>query len=343
MPLDRRLCSQPLMVTVFADVLRDVFDVDVHAACLSRSGLDVATGATLVVASIVSPMRSRGATRAAEHVARVAGAARPPRTSARRRSRSSERRERAAQSIVPSNGTRCSSVAAAVVVHVRRHEVPGQRLDRLDEVAHQVRVAEVEADADVEAARGRSSSSCTSGAGARQLVRDDFDGEPHAERRRRSRRAPRCSARAARLVVGRRAGCWLARTPRCSDETPAPECAGDVAARARVSATRRAPSRLVGARDRAQGPTQRAACVPRRRSARACMQARAPRRPATAADRDRRRVVVVEMRARREHLDGVEAVRGDLDEVVAAQPLAVEEVRRDPELTFRHGRRRHVI
>ena len=55
---------------------------------------------------------------------------------------------------------------AAVVVHVRRPEMAGERLDRLAEVAHQVRVAVVEADADVDAV---------------ELV---FD-QPH-ERRRRS-------------------------------------------------------------------------------------------------------------------------------------------------------------
>jgi hypothetical protein len=52
--------------------------------------------------------------------------------------------------------------------------------------------------------------------------------------------------------------------------------------------------------------------------------------------RDRRRTVVVEMRPRRVDLDAVEAVRGDLEQMIPAQPLSVVEVRRDPELAFTH-------
>ena len=47
----------------------------------------------------------------------------------------------------PRTGTRCSSFLPVVVVHVRRDEVLRDRLDRVGDVAHQVRVAEVEADA----------------------------------------------------------------------------------------------------------------------------------------------------------------------------------------------------
>ena len=41
-------------------------------------------------------------------------------------------------------------------------------------------------------------------------------------------------------------------------------------------------------------------------------------------------VVVIEVGPRGEHLDAVEAVRGDLDQVVAVEPLVVEQVRRTP-------------
>ena len=50
---------------------------------------------------------------------------------------------------------------------------------------------------------------------------------------------------------------------------------------------------------------------------------------------DRRRVVIVEVRPRREQLDRLEPVRRDLEQMVAAQPLAVVEVRRHAELAFR--------
>ena len=52
--------------------------------------------------------------------------------------------------------------------------------------------------------------------------------------------------------------------------------------------------------------------------------------------RDRRRVVVVEVRPRREDLDALEAVRRDLEQVIAAQALSVVEVRGDAELPFGH-------
>jgi hypothetical protein len=48
-------------------------------------------------------------------------------------------------------------------------------------------------------------------------------------------------------------------------------------------------------------------------------------------------VVVVEMRPGREQFDRVEAVRGDVDEVIAGQPVLVEEVRRNAEARLRGG------
>ena len=47
------------------------------------------------------------------------------------------------------------------------------------------------------------------------------------------------------------------------------------------------------------------------------------------------RVVIVEVPARGEDLDRLEAVTGDIDEVFAAQPLFVKEMRRDAETTIR--------
>ena len=50
--------------------------------------------------------------------------------------------------------------------------------------------------------------------------------------------------------------------------------------------------------------------------------------------RDRPFVVIVEVRSGREQLDGLEAVRGDVDQVLAGQPVLVEQVRRDAEMSI---------
>src|SRR5687768_2938170 len=46
---------------------------------------------------------------------------------------------------------------------------------------------------------------------------------------------------------------------------------------------------------------------------------------------DRLFVVIVEVRPGGEELDGFEAVRSDVDQVLAAEPMLVKEVRRDAE------------
>ena len=48
-------------------------------------------------------------------------------------------------------------------------------------------------------------------------------------------------------------------------------------------------------------------------------------------------VVIVEVAACREHLDGLEPVRRDFEQVLACEPAAVIQVRRYPELPFRHN------
>ncbi len=50
--------------------------------------------------------------------------------------------------------------------------------------------------------------------------------------------------------------------------------------------------------------------------------------------RDRRGIVVVEVRPRCEHFDRLEAVRRDLEELIAPEPLSVIQVRGHPELTL---------
>src|SRR5438552_3803519 len=53
---------------------------------------------------------------------------------------------------------------------------------------------------------------------------------------------------------------------------------------------------------------------------------------------NRRRIVIVEMRPRGEHLDCLESVARNLQQMITRQPLTVVEVRRHPEMPFRHNR-----
>ncbi len=74
-----------------------------------------------------------------------------------------------------------SVILPAVVVHVRRDDVLRGVLDRVDHVAHEMGVAEIEADAGVPyvdlAFEHR-----RQGRRVRQLVRDDLHGHAHAAR-----------------------------------------------------------------------------------------------------------------------------------------------------------------
>ena len=177
-------------------------------------------------------------------------------------------------------------------------------------------------------------------AGARQLVRNHLDA-------RAARRAAAAVARSASML--RRAGVAAVRRRRRGLRRGSPRCT--------TSTVDRNPPRDV---QRALGfGDARARARPRRRS-RAI--SGPPQRPPSNAladrrvdavqlepgfgqpllqVRDRRRVVVVEVRARREHLDRLEAVRRDLEQMIAAQPLAVVEVRRHPELALRATRPNH--
>ena len=91
--------------------------------------------------------------------------------------------------------------AAAVVVHVRRQQMPRECFDRLAEVAHQMGVAVVQADADVEPVEilfnhveqvGR----------AREWIRDHLDGHAHIDLCRQRHQFLDASPRRVALVVG---------------------------------------------------------------------------------------------------------------------------------------------
>ena len=89
----------------------------------------------------------------------------------------------------------------AIVVHVRRDQMPRDRFDRIDEVADQIRMAEVEADPDVGRPRGSSSTKWTS-----EPARDSsFGMTSSASCTPRARQA----AAALRGCGARRRGCCL--------------------------------------------------------------------------------------------------------------------------------------
>ena len=124
-----------------------------------------------------------------------------------------------AQSIVPSNGTQMIVGAAAVVVHVRRDQVLRHGFDRVDDVAVQVRVAEVEADADV----GRVEIAARRSARATP-ARDSSFGITSTATRTPSGSAIRSSSSTLRraavaAVVARRLAAASAARPRCTTST----------------------------------------------------------------------------------------------------------------------------
>ena len=227
--------------------------------------------------------------------------------------------------------------ASAVVVHVRRDQVLRHGFDRVDQIAVDMRVAEIEADADASRAVQIVFDEVHERSGARQLVRDHFDRDLDAERLGGSLQfldaAPRRRAAVAGAAPTRRATACAA----APGASPAPSTgirramcsacsASATAARARVG---------VGARER----QRRSPAAPREalgdRRVHAVQLESGFREPLLQIG-DRRRIVVIEMRPRREQLDRLEPMRRDLEQMVAGQPLSVVEVRRHPELSFRH-------
>ena len=93
--------------------------------------------------------------------------------------------------------------ATAVVVQVRGDDVSGERFDGLDQVAREMRVAEVEADAEIRQV-DIVLDETHQAFGRRNPVRDHFERQPHPQRR--GRRGKRLDAAAGRIgpVLGRR-------------------------------------------------------------------------------------------------------------------------------------------
>ena len=178
--------------------------------------------------------------------------------------------------------------------------------------------------------------------GARQLVRDDLERELHAGLLRHLVQRPRrCGAR--------RRGCCPPPPASSESGTPsAPRGAGygivcATASAASASRQRLAAALVVGDRvGERLAPLAVDEARADRRVHRVERQARVVEPLGQRAHGDA--VVVVEVRPRGEHLDALEAVRRNLDQVLAVEPLVVVQVRRNAKARGAHSEapRRHA-
>ena len=231
--------------------------------------------------------------------------------------------------------------APAVVVHVRRDQVLGHGFDRVDDVAVEVGVAEVQADADLGSGqivghRHVFLDEVDERSGPRQLVRHHFHRDLHAERLRQPLQLFDAPARGRARVLHADLGIPRLRSRHAEmrDEHRNGDAPRDV--QRPLGFAHRARTRVrIRARDRERPAPAPAAEAFGNRRVNALQQQARFGQPLLQVG-DRRRVVIVEMRPRREHLDQLEAMRRDLQQVIPGQPLAVVEVRRHPVLTFSH-------
>ena len=221
---------------------------------------------------------------------------------------------------------------AAVVVHVRGQEMARDGLDGFAEIAHQVRVAVVEADADVEPV---------------ELILDEMHqrlrrSTAHSESLRARRARSRGSlSRQISSTLRRASSGWLSfaatrsvvGVPRCTTRWRYGTClASAMAASVSCSAVLRlASSREAFENGSIHLPPLSASTIG------ACTEWSSRPRVGEPFSQFRGRplVVIVEVRASREELDGLEAVRGDVDQVLAAQPVLVKQMCRDAEAVHR--------
>ena len=202
----------------------------------------------------------------------------------------------------------------AVVVHVNRRQVSRDRFDGVDEVAVHVRVAEVEADAGV-ARLQVVLDEVHERPGARQVVGDDLDRDANAERLREPAQlldAAACGVAVASAV----SRCCVRGHPRWTTSAFIGIRRAICSARSvSAIACARAPASAlaIDSRSAARPPS---GLSPPIGACTACSVETGFREPLLQVGDDRR-VVVVEVRARREHLDRVEAVRRDLEQVIA--------------------------
>ena len=230
-------------------------------------------------------------------------------------------------------------VPPAVVVDVRGDQMLRHGFNRVDDVAVDVRVAEVEADARFGAEivqRDVLFDEMHERAGAGQLVRQHFHGDSHPERLRQPHQlldaAPRRRARV--LWADLRIPRLVARHPEVRDQHRHGDAPRDVQ-RPLGLANRPRPRAGVDAGDRQRPAPAPAGELLRDRRVDAAQLEAGLGQPLLQVG-DRRRVVVVEVRARGEDLDQLETVRRDLQQVIPGQSLIVEEVRRHPVLPFSH-------
>jgi hypothetical protein len=214
-----------------------------------------------------------------------------------------------------------------VVVHVRGRQEPRHRLDGVDEIADERRVTEVEADAglgQLELVLEEPDQRVR----RRQAVRNDLDGDAHAQRRRERADLLETSRGRALAVLrpGRRRRVGVSQVHDDEAGRHAPrhlESRGGFADRPRAVGLVRGGER--------QRPDPLAVDVPLDdgRVDRVERERVLTQPPDELVDR--RSVVVVEVAPRGEQLDAVESALGELAQVAPAQPLVVIQVRGDAE------------
>ena len=168
-----------------------------------------------------------------------------------------------------------------------------------------------------------------------ERVRDHFERHPHADPWPPASQSPRCCAARRRAWLSRRALLSAGRHAEVRDEVTETGCCAATASAASASATAALRRLSSTTHSRTGRPSARCAALDDRRVDRVQRQPRVDSHSASCATASV--VVIVEVRARREELDRLEAVRGDVDQVVAAEPVVVEEVRGDAEALITHG------
>ena len=321
LPLDRRLCSHPLMVTVFAFVLADVLDVDVHTrlrSSRSRLSLDHAFHPRAAPSRARASVSLVGSARGELEYQRAvvpdflhAPSTPPASRSYPRTARGDRRRGR---------GCRARGSTPGVPTRLR-----SRRRGRL------------------RGARGRSRGRCRSRP-TRGPLRRSARASPARDRSfgmtSTASRTPSGSAisNSSRRCGGRRRGCCR-RIPLCVRGQPRWTTSTFIGMRRAICSARSTSAMAcarafgVGAGDR--HGTRRAGRRAGSLTGACTLCSSRPRlgEPLLQVGDDRR-VVVVEVRPRGEHLDGLEPVRRDLEHVVARQSLVAVEMRRHAELSL---------
>src|SRR5215208_1179096 len=220
---------------------------------------------------------------------------------------------------------------AAVVMHVRGQKMARHGLDRLAEIAHQVGMTVIETDTDVDAVEFILNE-VHQRLGFRERIRNHFERDMDVLAARFLKEFLDGSPRQLRLVVVRRDALrgWRAEV---DDEMAIGNMSGqDDGGLSLLQGGLPAGLIARGVRERVN-PLSPLHGSNDRRVYRVKLETRIGK--PFGEFRDRPLVVIVEVCAGGEELDGLEAVRGDVDEMLTAQRLLVKQMCRDAEAIHR--------